>query len=54
LLQRWPPPHHGARAGRIHAALLRERLRRCAAGDPMSQPLPQWRALATAWRAARG
>ena len=54
LLQRWPPPHHGARAGRIHAALLRERLHRCAAGAPMSQPLPQWRALATAWRAARG
>ena len=54
LLQRWPPPHHGARAGRIHAALLRERLRRCAAGAPMSQPLPQWRALVTAWRAARG
>ncbi|MCJ0824439.1 phytoene/squalene synthase family protein [Luteimonas sp. 50] len=54
LLQRWPPPHHGARAGRIHAALLRERLRRCAAGAPMAQPLPRWRALATAWRAARG
>jgi hypothetical protein len=54
LLQRWPPPHHGARAGRIHAALLRERLRRCAAGAPMSQPWSHWRALATAWRAARG
>jgi hypothetical protein len=54
LLQRWPPPHHGARAGRIHAALLRERLRRHAAGVPMAQPLPPWRALATAWRAARG
>jgi hypothetical protein len=54
LLQRWPPPHHGARAGRIHAALLRERLRGCADGKPMAQPLSHWRALATAWRAARG
>ncbi|RFP60778.1 squalene/phytoene synthase family protein [Cognatiluteimonas weifangensis] len=55
LLQRWPPPHQGARSGRIHAALLRARLRRCAAGGhPVRQPLPAWQALAVAWRAARG
>lgn len=54
LLQRWPQPHGGARPGRIHAALLRERLRRFVAGRAPSQPLPRWRALWIAWRAARG
>ena len=44
LLQRWPPPHDGARAGRIHAALLRERLRRFAA-----RPATRWRPLSR-WR----
>jgi hypothetical protein len=53
LLGRWPPPHEGATAGRIHAAMVRERLRRYAAGQDPSRPLPNWRALFTAWRAAR-
>ncbi|HVR80691.1 MAG TPA: squalene/phytoene synthase family protein [Luteimonas sp.] len=53
LLQRWPPPD-GSRPDRIHAALLRERLRCFAAGSTASEPLSRWRALWTAWRAARG
>jgi hypothetical protein len=53
LLGRWPPPHEGAAPGRIHAAMVRERLRRYAAGDGPSRPLSNWRALFTAWRAAR-
>jgi hypothetical protein len=53
LLERWPPPHEGAAAGRIHAAMVRERLRRYAAGHDPARPLPNWRALFTAWRAAR-
>lgn len=48
LLRAWPPPQ-GTCAGRIHAALLRERLRRGGADGPLSR----WRTLATAWRAAR-
>ena len=52
LLQRWPPPHDGSVPGRIHAALLRERLRRFAAGKPLVAS--RWPVLWTAWRAARG
>lgn len=54
LLRRWPPPQ-GARAERIHAALVRERLRLGVAGSGAdgTRPLPHWRTLATAWRAAR-
>ena len=52
LLQRWPPPHDGSVPGRIHAALLRERLRRFAAGQSLGSS--RWRVLWTAWRAARG
>ena len=51
LLQRWPPPHGGSRAGRIHAALVRERLRRMAEGAPRG--VPRWRTPWIAWRAAR-
>lgn len=54
LLERWPSPHDGSRPGRIHAALLRERLRCFAAGSTAPEPLSRWRALWTAWRAARG
>jgi hypothetical protein len=53
LLERWPPPHEGAIPGRIHAALVRERLRRYIAGHAPARPIPHWRALFTAWRAAR-
>ena len=53
LLERWPPPHEGAIPGRLHAALVRERLRRFAAGVAPERPVPAWRALTTAWKAAR-
>jgi hypothetical protein len=53
LLERWPPPHEGAVPGRIHAAIVRERLRRHAVGQDSMRPLPPWRALLAAWRAAR-
>lgn len=53
LLLHWPPGQ-GARGERILAALLRERLRRQAAGAGAApQGLPRWRVLAIAWRAAR-
>lgn len=51
LLQQWPPPGHGTCVGRIHAALVRGRLQRFAAGKP--PVLPRLSALARAWRAAR-
>lgn len=51
LLQQWPPPGKGSCAGRIHAALVRGRLQRFAAGKP--PVLPRLSALANAWRAAR-
>ena len=54
LLQRWPAIRPEARPDRIFAGLLRERLRRAAAGGPLSQPLPRLVALWTAWCAARG
>lgn len=53
LLKRWPPAHGGAIPGRIHAGLLRERLRRFAAGRGSNEPLPPWLALWNAWGAAR-
>lgn len=53
LLQSWPPAHNGASAGRIRAALLRGRLQGFASGRQTSVPMPYWRALGTAWRAAR-
>lgn len=52
LLDRWPAPYDGARPGRIQAALLQDRLRAFAATGRM-QPVSRWRALWTAWRAAR-
>lgn len=52
LLLHWPPAQ-GARGERILAALLRERLRRQAAGAEATRGLPRWRVLAIAWRAAR-
>ncbi len=51
LLQQWPLPGQGTCVGRIHAALVRGRLQRFAAGKP--QVLPRLSALACAWRAAR-
>ncbi len=51
LLQQWPPPGQGSCAGRIHAALVRGRLQRFAAGT--SPVLPRFSALTKAWRAAR-
>ena len=52
LLQQWPPPGQGTCPGRIHAAMVRGRLQRFAAGKP--PVLPRLSALARAWRAARG
>jgi len=52
LLSRWPAPYDGARPGRIHAALLQERLRGFVDSGHM-QPPSRWRTLWTAWRAAR-
>jgi phytoene/squalene synthetase len=52
LLARWPAPYDGACPGRIHAALLQARLRRYVAEGRM-QALSRWRALWTAWAAAR-
>lgn len=54
LVQRWPATGPDSPPDRIFAALLRERLRRVAAGGALSQPLPRLVALWTAWRAARG
>jgi hypothetical protein len=53
LLERWPPPHEGAVPGRLHAALVRERLRRFAHGSAPERPLSAWRALLTSWQTAR-
>lgn len=52
LLARWPPPAGGSRPGRIHAALVRERLRRYAAWR--EGQVPRLRVLVAGWRAARG
>ena len=53
LLKAWPLRSGSSRASRIHAALLRDRLRAVATGRPHA-PLPPWRVLWLAWRAARG
>ena len=53
LLARWPAPHDGSVAGRLHASLVRERLQRFAKGGVAGRPLPAWRALLTSWQAAR-
>jgi len=53
LLARWPAPHDGSVAGRLHASLVRERLQRFAKGGDAGRPLPAWRALLTSWQAAR-
>lgn len=52
LLAQWPPPGDGTRPGRIHAAIVRGRLQRYAAGKP--QAMGRLGALFAAWRAARG
>ena len=52
LLAQWPPPGDGTRPGRIHAAIVRGRLQRHAAGRP--QAMGRFGALFAAWRAARG
>lgn len=48
----WGAVADGSVAGRLHAALLRARLRRLA--DGQAGPLPAWQVLPLAWRAARG
>jgi len=52
LLAQWPPPGDGTRPGRVHAAIVRGRLRRYAAHKP--QAMGRLGALFVAWRAARG
>lgn len=52
LLAQWPRPGCGTRPGRIHAAIVRTRLQRYAAGREPT--VPQLPALLVAWRAARG
>jgi phytoene/squalene synthetase len=54
LLETWVAVNREARPPRIRRALLRERLRRFAAGHPRLQPLPALITLRTAWAAARG
>ena len=46
-------PAVGPRPRRLHSALLWQRLRHAAAGQPQRAPSP-WRSLWLAWRAARG
>jgi phytoene/squalene synthetase len=53
LLQDWPLPYDGTPHGRVHAALVRQRLQGLADGRPRDRPAPPWRALLAAWRAAR-
>ena len=53
MLQCWAGAEGNARSERIHAALVRERLRRFAAGSPTAEPASRWRSLWIAWRAAR-
>jgi hypothetical protein len=52
LLAQWPPPGDGTRPGRIHAAIVRARLQRAAAGKPAA--VGRFATLLAAWRAARG
>ncbi|MEO5629614.1 MAG: phytoene/squalene synthase family protein [Thermomonas sp.] len=51
LLQQWPAPGEGTRSGRMHAAIVRGRLQRFAAGRSVT--VPRLSTLAKAWRAAR-
>lgn len=51
LLAQWPPPGDGTRPGRIHAAMVRGRLQRYAAGKPPA--MSRLGALLAAWQAAR-
>lgn len=51
LLQQWPAPGEGTRPGRIHAAIVRGRLQRFAAGKPVT--VPRLSTLAKVWHAAR-
>lgn len=53
LLRAWPVAA-GPRPLRLRGALLRERLRRFAAGGPRLRAVPALAALRIAWRAARG
>jgi hypothetical protein len=53
LLQGWPLPYDGTPQGRVHAALVRQRLQRVADGGPHDRPAAAWRVLLAAWRAAR-
>ncbi len=53
LLEEWPATAHvPARTVRLHARLLRLRLQQAAA-DGRWAPVPRWRTLWNAWRAAR-
>ena len=52
LLRDWPDADGLSRAARIHLALLRARLDAMAA-EGRFRPVPAWRTLALAWRAAR-
>lgn len=54
LLQDWPDAAPLARADRIQLAMVRARLAAMAAGGDGQRPLPAWRSLGLAWRAARG
>ena len=51
LLGQWPQPGQGTRPGRIHAAIVRGRLRRYAEGREPA--MPRLSALVAGWRAAR-
>ncbi|WP_149193332.1 phytoene/squalene synthase family protein [Luteimonas suaedae] len=53
LLRQWPRTVRTPRARRIQAALLHARLRALQNGTA-TRPLPGWRVLPLAWRAARG
>jgi hypothetical protein len=53
LLHRWPATRPGSRPERIFEGLLRERLRRVAAGEALAQPPARLAAVWIAWRAAR-
>ena len=53
LLRQWPSAAGVARGERIQLALLAARLRASLRGNDPARPLPAWRVLAIAWRAAR-
>lgn len=54
LLRDWPAAAGLSLADRIELALVRARLRALADGREARRPLPAWRTLPLAWRAARG